>query len=168
MAFVTDSAFDTSTSRLSLWQQWDVALQAFTGAVTTYAAWISGSFVTDKVNPRDIDAVFLISGEDRAARGVQDRQIVESFVLRVKDPLTGRLLPRHRLGVDSYVVEWEPHQMTAGSAKLSPPYAEYAADRGYWDDWWSRRRVTPKGQPPQRPDALPQRGYLEVSLNAFA
>jgi predicted nucleotidyltransferase len=164
--FVNDPSFVASISRPAIWQHWETGLELLTSAVTVHSAWIGGSFVTAKLTPRDIDVLFIVSEEDRAKRGVEDRQVIESFMNRVRDPLTGHLKPAHGLLVDSYVINWSPHN-PAPDGKRTPLHFAYAAERGYWDDWWSRKRVTSKKKPSVREDALPKRGFLEVILNDY-
>lgn len=165
--FVNDPRFAASISRPAIWQHWETGLDLLMNAVTVHSAWIGGSFVTEKVNPRDIDVLFIVSEEDRATRSVPDRQVIESFIKRVRDPLTRRMKPAHGLLVDSYVINWSPHNPTL-AGKLTPLHSAYAAERGYWDDWWTRKRLTAKGKLGVREDALPTRGFLEVILNDYA
>lgn len=165
--FVNDPAFAASKSRRAIWQHWQTGLNLLMNAVTVHSAWIGGSFVTEKPNPRDIDVLFIVSEENRATRSVADRQIIESFIHRLPDPLTRSLKPAHGLLVDSYVINWSPHNPTP-AGKLTPLHSAYATERGYWDDWWTRKRLTAKGKPCVREDALPKRGFLEVILNGYA
>ena len=164
--FVNDPSFAASKSRRVIWQHWETGLGLLMNAVTVHSAWIGGSFVTEKLTPRDIDVAFIVSEEDRAARGPADRKVIESFIHRVRDPLKSGFIPAHGLLVDSYVIDWSPHHLRPDNTR-SPLYDDYAADHGYWDDWWSRIRVTPKRQPPVREDALPKRGCLEVILSEY-
>ena len=161
--FVSAAMFSESKSRRAIWQNWQRANELLRSAVTVHGAWISGSFPTTKINPRDIDVVYIVSEEDRASRGWADLQIVDSFVLRVHDSF-GKVVPGHGLLVDSFIINWRPHQETDG---LTEARKSYAQDRGYWDDLWSRRRQSPKSAPPVRLDALPVRGYLEVKFDDF-
>lgn len=163
--FVTDSAWATSVSRPAIWQHMETAVALLTGAVKVYAVWISGSYVSEKLSPRDIDVAFLISEEDRLARSVPEKQVIESFITRKQDPLTGKPIPAHGLLVDSFIIDWAPHALLPRG--ITPEHQAYALNRGYWDDLWCRKRGTPKSQPDTRADALPQRGYLEVSLNDY-
>lgn len=39
--------------------------------------------------------------------------------------------------------------------------------RGYWDDFWMRKRSGAKDALPQQTDAVPQRGYFEVTVDGF-
>jgi hypothetical protein len=111
--------------------------------------------------------MFLVNRADRAKRPDADKQIIESFITRVQGPEPGTAVPAHGLSVDSFIVNWRPYNAMADGS-LSQPYGKYAAERGYWDDFWSRVRVTPKGQAPVNADALPNRGYLEVRFNEFS
>jgi len=164
-AFVDDPAFGTSRSRSVIWEHFERANELLQTVVTVHAAWIGGSYTTDKVNPRDIDVVHVVDADDRVARSDPERRIVESFDRRVVDPLTGHLVPEHGLLVDSFVVDWAPH-LPPVTTNLE--YQRYAGTRGYWDDWWMRRRSGSKKDPPKRGDAIPARGYLEVQFSAYA
>ena len=164
-AFVTNAHFASSISRAPLWEQhWATALGLLASAVRVHAAWISGSFVSSKKNPRDIDVTFIVNEADWATRSAAERQVVEAFVRRVLDPTSGKVVPAHGLLVDSYIIPWAPH---LGRRGHTPDYDRYLSDRGYWDDWWSRRRVSPKGAPAVPEDAHPTRGYLEVSISDY-
>ena len=167
-AFVDAPAFRGSKTRARIWRDWEAARALLTGSVLVHSAWISGSFLTTKVDPGDIDVTFVVSGEDRATRPVGDQQVIESFIQRVRSPLGAGagVVPAHGLKVDSYIIDWSPHQPT-GTGKLTPSHQRYAVERGYWDDWWSRKRLSPKGSVPVRGDAIPQRGYVEVIFNAY-
>lgn len=165
--FVDDDEFATSPTRGSIWRDWQTGTQLLTGSVLVHTAWISGSFVSEKHDPSDIDVMFFVNRVDRAQRSVADKTVVESFVTRVQGSTPGTAVPAHGLSVDSFIVNWRPYNaMSDGS--LSPPYEKYATERGYWDDFWSRVRVTPKALPSANADALPIRGYLEVKFNEFS
>ncbi len=165
--FVSHPEFATSATRPAIWQEWILARALLCQSALVYSVWVSGSFLTDKQNPGDIDVIFVISEEDRVKRSTVDRQVIESFVNRVPNPSGTALVPAHGLRVDSYLIAWKPHHMLSNGT-VTLEHGLYAQDRGYWDDWWSRKRISAKGSPPVRADALPQRGYLEVSINAFA
>lgn len=110
---------------------------------------------------------FLVNEEDRVKRPVSDLKVIESFIRRVRRPLGNGVMPLHGLLVDSFIINWAPHQIPE-TGGITPAHERYAVERGYWDDWWSRKRVSPKGAPSVRADALPQRGYVEVNLNAYS
>ena len=164
--FVAAEDYAGSRTRPVIWQHWQAAVNLLQSAAKVHVAWIGGSFTTVKPGPRDIDVTFMINEEDWLSRDAADRTVIESFQLRVKDALTGRTVPRHGLLVDSFIVKWTPHQPLSDGT-LSAEYESYAADRGYWDDWWSRRRESKKTEKPVRTDALPRRGYLEVLFDEY-
>ena len=61
------------------------------------------------------------------------------------------------LRVDSFIVPWaleDTDEMTV------PGYQKW---RGYWDDWWERRRRAP-GEPLES-EAYQRRGYVEVVID---
>lgn len=140
--------------RQELWTQWTdltAALQEFVAEVP--AVWLSGSFLTDKEEPRDIDCVYLLEWTQ--------------IVVAKMDPEAAQLLTalasnqvKHVFGlsVDTFILEWSP---TSGAKR--PSWAkQYLEDRGYWDDLWSRERSTDA-----RVEAMPRRGYLEVGLDGY-
>lgn len=166
-AFVTAAAYSGSSSRQVLWDDWVKARILLTSAIKVHAAWISGSFTSTKVNPGDIDVTYIVSARDRAKRPIADIKVVESFQRRVPHPITGDPVPAHGLKVDSYIIDWDAFNLTP-SGDMLRGHELWALNRGYWDDWWSRVRVTPKPLPAKRVDALPTRGYLEVNFDAYA
>ncbi|WP_194227583.1 DUF6932 family protein [Cellulosimicrobium cellulans] len=165
--FVDHGDFATSTTRRDIWSQWGLARDLLRSSVLVHRAWVSGSFLTTKVSPNDIDVTFIINEADRLRRPVADLQMVEAFQLRKQDQTTGDLVPAHGLArVDTYLLGWAPHHL-GPSGQPDPNYSAYAMQRGYWDDWWSRRRTTSKSAPLVPADAYPRRGYLEVSFDDY-
>jgi hypothetical protein len=159
-AFVSAPKFAASVTRPSIWADWQQAVAVLQSAVVVHAAWIGGSFTTDKVDPQDIDVTFLISVEDYAHRQPQDQRVVSPFTN------AGQVKAVMRLQVDSFVVGWMaiPQPLPPGRDGVQDFY--YRA-RGYWDDWWQRCRIAPAGTPPSATDASPRRGYLEVLFSDY-
>lgn len=160
-SFLADTQFSSSTTRPTIWTHWELARDALAKAVPVLAAWVGGSFTSVKLDPSDMDIVFLIDGHaaDQLPESSQERQLISVFSHgpRFHAP-AGRLL-------DTYVLAWHsipnPSDDAAG---LGPGY--YQA-RGHWDDFWSRKRTTPKGTTPIHADSVPRRGYLEVKLSDY-
>lgn len=133
-------------------------------AVRVHAVWLSGSYLTDKLDPNDIDAVFLVSARDYSRTSDDNKKVVGSF-----SPTMGPMgTPVRSSGftkVDSYILDWRPY------AELNPlgdrDHNAYCLWRGYWDDFWQRTRKGAKGAPTTWQDGMPTRGYLEVELDAF-
>ncbi len=154
-----------SVTRAAVWDDLETAIGLLANAVLVHALWIGGSFVSDKLDPGDVDVAFVVNQRDLRARSVDDRKVVESFARRDRDAF-GRPVPAHGLRVDSFIIRWEPFA-ELDPWKGPPEHREYAASRGYWDDFWGRVRQTPKAAPTIWKDALPRRGYLEVVINDF-
>lgn len=159
-AFVHDPRFAGSSCRAALFGQWTDSVNLLRNVVGhVCAAWIGGSFLSAKLDPGDIDSVYVI----------EDATIDTSCA---SDPQRQRLLAafaQNQLGalgwnIDSFILAW---RVNAHPAPQSPDDASYLQNRGYWDDFWQRRRSGPKGATPVRADALPLRGYLEVILDGF-
>lgn len=144
-----------SEKRKQVWSDWlelTAALREVLGSVP--AAWLSGSFLTDKAEPGDIDCVYLVEWNVMRALPAVDPQRA-AFVELVA---SSRVKEHLGLAVDSFVLEWWPR---AGTRRVAWT-ARYLEDRGYWDDLWSRQRSSDP-----RLDGMPRRGYLEVILDGY-
>ena len=161
--FVDAPAFASSSRRPYLWDQFELGLATLQGVVSVHAAWLAGSFITDKVDPGDVDVTFLVNAAQRYSLPPQDARVVDSFLLRM-DPVTGTMYRPHGLDLDSFIVDWHPFY---GDFRQIPEYGVYTGWRGYWDDFWLRERSVPKRTSSPREDAFPVRGYVEVSLDAY-
>ena len=163
-AFVGAPAYSGSTTRQGLWTEFALGLATLRSPVTVHAVWISGSFITDKLDPADIDATFLVNANQRynhIADG--DRRVVDSFLIQT-DPATGERFRPHGLRIDSFVLDWGPYH---GDPRTDPGYHGYTMWRGYWDDFWLRERTDAKEAPFVAADSVPRRGYVEVSLDVY-
>lgn len=162
--WVDDPQFAGSATRRAIWAEFLLGTSALKRVVKLHAMWIGGSFTTAKLDPGDIDVVYLVNAEDRYSRPPRDRMIVDVFATPVQDQETGKITRLHNLAIDSFVVDWAPH---LGDPGLDSRYGGYVSDRGYWDDFWQRQRVGPESQPPTRESAFPTRGYVEVSVDGY-
>ncbi|MEU6424166.1 DUF6932 family protein [Streptomyces spiralis] len=159
-AFVNHSNFAASVTRGNIWNDWETARETVASIITVHAVWIAGSFTTSKVDPGDIDVVFLVNGPEFNTLGPQERAIVALF------GNGSRGASQHGLQVDSYMIPW--HSFPEPNPDGDPLQAFYYRSRGYWDDFWLRSRTGPKGSPPVHQDAFPKRGYLEVKLHDYS
>jgi hypothetical protein len=163
--FVLDPQFASSTTRVGIWEEFVDSLELLRSAVRVHAAWLSGSFLTSKTDPEDIDALFFVSARDYARADVAERQVVDAFVDSVPGPL-GRPLRRHGFArVDSFIHHWRPWDDP--DPRGPEGRLDYCAYRGYWDDFWQRTRKGAKTDAPTWRDGIPARGYLEVEFDAF-
>jgi len=143
-----------SERRKKIWADWLMLTEAMRDVVGVMpAAWVSGSFLTLKDEPKDIDSVYIVEFHRLLAAKIDpDRarflQVVAGSL--VKDAFD--------IDVDSFILEWVPR---AGVGRAG--WAEgYLLDRGYWDDLWSRERSADR-----RTDSVPRRGYLEVIVDGY-
>ena len=100
--FVRDAAFSESVSRRQIWSDWNDALAVLQSAVTVHAVWIGGSFTTSKVDPGDIDVLYIVNADAvRSLQGTQETKIVTIF------NTPGRVKSEFALNVDTYLLPWE-------------------------------------------------------------
>lgn len=157
-AWVEAPVFAESATRREIWSEWLEAVQALRGAVPVIAAWLGGSFLSPKLDPGDLDCVWVIDDVTLAATRLDlERARLTGLFAQNKLQSVG-------MRVDSYVLAWRRRPGAAPRDELDWQYLRY---RGYWDDFWQRARSGPKGSEPTRADAVPSRGYLEVMLDGF-
>lgn len=101
-----------------------------------FEEWVSGSFVTGKVDPADLDCVIFFREGVWDGLPRSDQSELESLIVGTSVKI--------QYGCDSYVVMIPPDG--AGRSRVDA----YNVKRGYWDDLWSSDRVAG------------QKGYLAV------
>lgn len=158
-AFVVDPRWASSTTRKIVWNDWTQVTAQARKVVPVAAAWLGGSFLTDKSDPDDLDVVYIIDSRQAAA---VTSPLHRGFLSVLSQGDALRQLRGKRL--DTFVVEWVPDPDGQRTAR---GFEDYAANRGYWDDLWQRRIGGSKMAPRVPWDALPKRGYLEVILDDF-
>ncbi|MEE6289310.1 hypothetical protein V2J52_16775 [Georgenia sp. MJ173] len=158
-AFVADPMWAASTTRPTVWADWLQVTAQARKVVPVAAAWLGGSFLTDKLNPDDLDVIYLIDARQAAA---VTSPLYRGFLSLLSQGQALRTLRGSRL--DTFVIDWVPDP---DGARMAPGFSDYVADRGYWDDLWQRSLSGPKMAPRVPSDALPKRGYLEVILDDF-
>ena len=163
--FVDGADFAASTTRAAIWDEYELGRDLLRRKARIHAVWVGGSFLTSKVDAKDIDALFIVSGRDYRNQDTAGKKVVDSY--RPQAGPFGQIVRGHGLTrLDSYLLMWSP--FSPFEPRLAPEHTQYAVNRGYWDDWWPRdRHNKPDGKPPHWKDALPVRGYLEVELDAY-
>ena len=154
--FVADPSLAASTTRSQIWTEWNTATAAIRSYVEVCAVWLSGSFLSGKVDPGDLDCVYIIEDALFDAAASAD-PTGAAFLDRVVRNTLG-------LQLDTFVLAWRPNPLAG--PRDARDY-DYLWRRGYWDDFWQRLRSGAKGAAPVRADALPRRGYAEVILDDF-
>jgi hypothetical protein len=157
--FVSDPSFAASATRQQVWSDYARAYATLNPVVPVLAAWIGGSFSTGKMDPDDIDVVWIVDRRRYAALAPPQRAAVAIFG-------QGKLL-RQKTGarVDTFMLMWEPVPVPDVGANVD--HASLAASRGYWDDLWLRQIQGPKTLRRTNADTPPRRGYLEVTYRAY-
>jgi hypothetical protein len=116
------------------------------------AVWLSGSYLSSKDLPGDLDAALVVPVAELTNLQGNDKLLVTPLGLQL-------LARRINVRVDAYVLPWEciPHPDPNNA-----DHGRYFIARGYWDDWWMRLRSTTPTE-----GALPQRGYVEVIVDGY-
>ena len=102
-----------------------------------YEQWIDGSFVTNKVNPRDIDTVSFL-----------DFRLVEAAEQELQRFTAS--IAREKYGVDGYIVKRYPEE--------HPHYARTNSDMAYWRYWFSTTR-------PDHRKKRYDKGFIKLNFN---
>lgn len=154
--FVWDAAFQTSTTRADIWTKFQVLVaRAKNEKAKIPSAFVSGTFVTSKIDPSDIDASLLVDASRITSD--QTRGKIDAAIALAAD----------QFKLDVFLVWWSPEPVHAGSGALANEANVYLRDRGLWDDLWQRNVAKTERNPFQRHHAFPQRGYLEVMIDGY-
>jgi hypothetical protein len=151
--------FASTPRRQELWGHWVTATELLRSHVDICAAWIGGSYLTDKPEPGDIDCVYIVDSHSIETANDEAKRVLEAFARQdVIRQLTG-------LELDTFILQWEA---SSTPSRSHPDVRSYHEIRGYWDDLWSKMRSGQKGGEPTRLDSHPRRGYVEVLLDGFS
>lgn len=158
--FVTAAEYAQSVTRGDIFEDFIAVKGVFESYSPSLveSIWVGGSFTTSKIDPSDIDCLFILNEAAFVALPSNTKR-ARVMQLGVKDYVKNKLA----LDVESFVLvrsvianPWESHGISREAAK-------YTEVRGAWDDWWLRTRTsTDPTAPPTAADAEPIRGYLEV------
>lgn len=132
-------SFGFSKTRTNIFQNYLNYLADFQQEVTpNFVQWIDGSFVSKKVNPRDIDMVTLV-----------DHQIVEN-----KDSLLKQKFLNNSFN--------KSHDLDVYLLTLYPPnherYSWTKSDLLYWKNWFTKSKMV-------RGKRRFPKGYIEIMFN---
>ncbi|EJZ04250.1 DUF6932 family protein [Mycolicibacterium vaccae] len=150
--FVTDAVYQGSNTRDQVWSDFKDFLELIRQErVRVPAAFVGGSFVTKTLDPSDVDAALFID-MSRITNPNTFSKVSKLF----RDPKTDL-----GLRLDVFMIRWHPDGTEIGGDP------KYLVQRGKWDDFWQRKVAKADRVPPQRPHAMPVRGYLEVVLDGY-
>lgn len=160
--FVTDEAWDDSSTRQEVFDHWLKAKGMLDDldARLVECAWLAGSFVSSKMDPDDMDCLFILSADvfDGLPSNSARRRVLE---FNKKD----RIRDKTGLRVEPFVMvrRVHPNPWAREGGTVNEGAAKDLGIRGAWDDWWQRMRQTQdKDAAPTLEDASLVRGYLEV------
>ena len=164
--FVDHPDFGDSTTRKNIWGEFESSRELIQSITRIHSIWFAGSFISNKIEPSDIDVTFIINALDYESAPDEDRVIVESFARLARPPHGNKYRTSGFKLVDSFLIPWKPIpdlDPEHGGVELS-----YCSNRGYWDDFWLRERSGSKEDPLVAEDSFPRRGYLEVNIDAYS
>ncbi|WP_437770636.1 DUF6932 family protein [Arthrobacter sp. KNU40] len=161
--FVDHSQFSGSTTRPEIWDgflsyltAWDETSAPF-GQPILHTLWVAGSFISDELNPGDID-VSPVYDEGRVSDLASTQGIgkVKALVGHRK-----KLVEKYK--VEPFPIPWRSLETTLLPTTLLDHEQDYLAKRGGLDDWWQRVRPAGPRAASLAPDVSSARGYLEVT-----
>lgn len=158
-SFVAQSAFG-ETVRSEIWAEFLLAIDGLRQVVPVIAIWVSGSFISPKDAPSDIDCTVWIESDILAVAGLdpaKNQQLAAFF--------QAGWLKSVGLRVDPYLGVW---RQVLEPSLSDDEDKQYYWTRGQWDDFWQRVRSGPVGAAAVRADVLPTRGYLEVQFDGYS
>ncbi|MGW3953412.1 DUF6932 family protein [Streptomyces sp. NPDC004752] len=137
----------------------DQYLDVLDGLTLMHRLWLGGSFVSAKIDPRNIDVTLLIDA--RAEHAVRGRPGSKWLTTAFKS----RDSMKKTFGISPVRVGYRPVGHVFQPERMAPEERTYFMQRGVWDDWWQRCRLPDQADSsPSEESAVPARGYLEVRL----
>ncbi|MFE1872376.1 DUF6932 family protein [Streptomyces sp. NPDC059496] len=133
--------------------------EALNGMPLIHRMWLGGSFVSTKLDPRNVDTTLLIDTDaERAVRGRPgSKWLTTAFQSRDR--------MREKFGVSPVRIGYRRVAHVFQPESFTPDERTYFTERGVWDDWWQRCRLSDQAdRTPSERSAAPARGYLEVRL----
>lgn len=163
-----------STTRADLWKRFENYLGRF-AQIEYYALkegwidqgeslinymWLGGSFISDKLDPENIDVTVFLNGTVmKKLRGKRGCGWINNEAFSRRSLLKSSEFS----GITPLRVDYYPVKSVFQLRKVSKEELEYLTYRGAWDDWWQRLRD--KGcSAPTESSAVSRRGYVEVIL----
>jgi len=116
-------SFGKDSSRHEIFKSFSSYIQDFKEIVSKdFKLWIDGSFVTKKVNPRDIDFLVIIDYEIYRLK----TSIIKSQFIKNSE------LKKYKLDAYLLVAYPEKHEL----------YKQFQLDLAYWRDWFTKTRLS--------------------------
>lgn len=161
--------FARSSTRPILWENLGRYLARFAYLESQYAQqlgdfkllhclWLGGSFVSSKIDPRNMDATVIVDGRAKSIiKGQPGAGWLTSAFNREACSSEFAISPIE-------LVYW-PIVSVFRPTLLQAHEQDYLIARGGWDDWWQRCRLDAEAdEPPSLETVHTRRGYVEVAL----
>jgi len=133
-------SFSPESSRHGIFENYKKFIYDFSKEVSpNFTHWVDGSFVTNKMNPNDIDFTTLIQHQTYKS----NRELIDSK-FRLKGGKTN-------YNVDAYTVEVLPEE--------HKKYSICKIDLVYWDNWFSKTKKN------WAKKSFPK-GYIEIKFGS--
>lgn len=158
--FVLDERFAASGTRAGLWAEWEdhrALVDAVAGGVSR--VWVSGSFVTGRLDPTDIDVTYFLDARQYEGLSPEDKAYLEECT-------EVAWCQAHGMRIDPYLLTLPEEQpvwrLTRGG--FLPGAEGCYAGIGVHDELW--QRCSEKDGFGPNPGTGPgrRRGYVEVLL----
>jgi hypothetical protein len=130
--------FRESQTRNNIFEGFQAFLLDFSNFVNdSYDIWIDGSFVTKKLNPNDIDVVFILDARVLEQKGKEIETLFRSNEAKQK------------YSVDAYTI--------AKYDESSSKYFLYQSEKAYWANWFGYSRKN-------RQSMRFSKGFIEIKI----
>ncbi len=115
--------FELSETRLAIFSNFFDFIQDFKKLICpNFTTWLNGSFVSNKLNPNDLDMVVFI-----------DYNIYESKIDLIENNFSNLRTTKKYTFLDVYTIRVYPETHFF--------YFFYQMDKVYWNDWFSKTRL---------------------------
>lgn len=136
--FVTD--FNAESTRHAIFEEYRRFLTDFKKSVSSnFIQWVNGSFISNKLNPKDIDFVTLV-----------DYQTFRKHESAIEKQFTLWGTKKYYLSIDAYTIKLFPEN--------HKEYVLTQSDLIYWQDWFSHTQLN-------RAKLSFPKGYVEIHFD---
>lgn len=127
--YVEAEEFKDSITRSEIWNDFVSSTEQLRSIIPVAWVWISGSFISSKLNPDDIDVVYWGTSDlVQNHLSIEQRFVLQIFAENQVRNVTG-------LRVDTRYCRWLVNPTTASLGGLE--HDQYLKSRGFWDDFGS-------------------------------
>lgn len=127
------NAFPDSKTRLQNWNCFiEYVKNLINIGIKDMQLWIDGSFVTNKINPNDIDCVIYIGIQILNSLNAQQQSILSEVL--IPGNVESREIIKDAFHTDPYLL------LDLVNVPSHPAYETMMARKTYWENWWGHDR----------------------------